>query len=634
MLWLPAATRDDRGGFPWQVACPTKGVAHTTESASWPDYPPRYHPHATVLPHPGKGVEVRQHVSFDQASYALVHDSGAPTNGAHALQFELVGTCDPAGPKGAYYWPDADDAVLTDLYAKVIRPVNVAFGVKLEAPPFRPYPASYGDNGVRFASDAAWLAWAGWCFTGDMLVTTATGQVPISDIKVGDLVLTDKGRFRPVTAVHVRVAKTGTLVGQGHPGLRATMEHPFLSVTSELKPRRYADDPNQSRHLVFSEPDWVEAKDLPGRYWATPAVFPEADPAPVVPIFGKGRRNFPKMSPELMRLAGRYVADGHLAGGKIVISAHPDEEVEVLDLLAAADLPAATVTHRDRGARQIAAHSVTLAGWLRQHFGTLAHEKSIPTWLLGCEEKYRQAFWEGYLAGDGHLEPEGRFEAKTTSKKMAIGLRLLATSLGYGTALYLIPARQAQAFPGGRRCNTRAQWRVKGSKVFGRGTATKVIGDHRYSRVKSFTPDEGDAVEVFNLTVAEDNTYIADGIVVHNCGHEHVRGGNVHGDPGAFPWARLVALTGQETDMPLTDDDAIKVARAVHAQKLFGSDVTIGKALYDTYQRPVAPSAAEIAAAIVVAFKALPAGTATVDDATIAKVAQATATELATRLVR
>jgi hypothetical protein len=281
MLWLPAATRDDRGGFPWQVACPTKGVLHTTESGSWPDYPPRYHPHATVLPRPGKGVEVRQHVSFDQASYALVHDSGAPTNGAHALQFELVGTCDPAGPKGAYFWPDADDAVLTDLYAKVIRPVNVALGVKLQAPPFRPYPASYGDNGVRFASDAAWLAWAGWC------------------------------------------------------------------------------------------------------------------------------------------------------------------------------------------------------------------------------------------------------------------------------------------------------------------------------------------------------------------GHEHVRGGNVHGDPGAFPWDRLVAIAnGQETDVPLTDDDAIKVARAVHAQKLFGSDVTIGKALYDTYQRPVAPSAAEIAAAIVVAFKALPAGTATVDDATIARIVKAVWDEGATRLVR
>jgi hypothetical protein len=76
---------------------------------SWPDYPPRYHPHATVLPHPNKGVEVRQHVSFDQASYALVHATGTvATNGAHALQFELVGTCDPRGPKGAYYWPGAD----------------------------------------------------------------------------------------------------------------------------------------------------------------------------------------------------------------------------------------------------------------------------------------------------------------------------------------------------------------------------------------------------------------------------------------------------------------------------------------------------------------------------------------------
>jgi hypothetical protein len=281
MLWLPAATRDERGGFPWQVNCPTKGVLHTTESGSWPDYPPRYHPHATVLPHPGKGVEVRQHVSFDQASYALVHDSGAPTNGAHALQFELVGTCDPNGPKGAYYWPDADDAVL----------------------------------------------------------------------------------HRPVR--------------EGHP------------------PRQRG-------------------------------VRREARGAPV---------------PALPGLAGTTGSGSH------------------------------PTPHGSPG-----------AGW---------------------------------------------------------------------------------------------------------------------------------------------------------CGHEHVRGGNVHGDPGAFPWARLVALAnGQETDMPLTDDDAIKVARAVHAQKLFGSDVTIGKALYDTYQRPVAPSAAEIAAAIVVAFKALPAGTATVDDATIAKVAQATATELATRLVR
>jgi hypothetical protein len=163
LLWLPDATKDERGGFAWQVACPTKGIIHTTEGPSWSDYPPRYHPNATVKPIPGVGVQIRQHVPLNEASYALAHTTGTvATNGAHAIQFELVGTCDPHGPKGAYFWPEADDAVLTDLWRKVIQPVSAAYDIKLKAPTFRPYPASYGANGVRF-TEKEWLNWDGWC---------------------------------------------------------------------------------------------------------------------------------------------------------------------------------------------------------------------------------------------------------------------------------------------------------------------------------------------------------------------------------------------------------------------------------------------------------------------------------------
>jgi hypothetical protein len=85
--------------------------------------------------------------------------------------------------------------------------------------------------------------------------------------------------------------------------------------------------------------------------------------------------------------------------------------------------------------------------------------------------------------------------------------------------------------------------------------------------------------------------------------------------------------------MPLTDDDAAKVARAIANQELGKEGIGWAVALQRIYNRP-AVTAEDIAAAIVAQFKTLPAGTATVDDATIAKVAQATATELATRLVR
>ena len=39
------------------------------------------------------------------------------------------------------------------------------------------------------------------CFTGDQLVLTLRGHVPIENIRVGDMVLTHLCRWRPVTAI-------------------------------------------------------------------------------------------------------------------------------------------------------------------------------------------------------------------------------------------------------------------------------------------------------------------------------------------------------------------------------------------------------------------------------------------------
>jgi hypothetical protein len=199
MDWLPGATRKPmhEDGFAWQANCPTKIVWHTTEGFGLPSYPSQYEPHFTVVPAAGKGVAVYQHIALSRAAYALKHTGAAPTNGAHAIQIELAGTCDPHGPKGAYYWPEADDTVLRALWAQVGKPLADAFHVPLTAPTFRPYPASAGANGVRF-TDSQWLAWSGHCghqhipgndhgdpgaFPWDRLVQIANGDddMPLTD---------------------------------------------------------------------------------------------------------------------------------------------------------------------------------------------------------------------------------------------------------------------------------------------------------------------------------------------------------------------------------------------------------------------------------------------------------------------
>jgi hypothetical protein len=199
MDWLPGATRKPmhEDGFAWQANCPTKIAWHTTEGFGLPSYPSQYEPHFTVVPAAGKGVAVYQHIAVTRAAYALKHTGSAPTNGAHAIQIELAGTCDPHGPKGAYYWPEADDTVLRALWAQVGKPLADAFDVPLTAPTFKPYPASADANGVRF-TDSQWLAWSGHCghqhipgndhgdpgaFPWDRLVQIANGDddMPLTD---------------------------------------------------------------------------------------------------------------------------------------------------------------------------------------------------------------------------------------------------------------------------------------------------------------------------------------------------------------------------------------------------------------------------------------------------------------------
>lgn len=527
-----------------------KLVTHTTEGSGWPSYDGGLiAPNWTALPDmAARRLLWRQHFPANMSSRALVNvPGGVQTNLDHAVQAELVGTCIPGGP--GLYWPGAPDWALQGL-ADFVRWLHTEWGLALTAAPlWLPY-ADRTDR-QRFTGPA-WDEFRGVCFTGDMLVTTWRGQVPISEIVVGDEVLTHKGRFRPVTALHQHVATTGLLVGNGHPGLRTTAEHPFLSTSSKLKHRRAEFDPNRAMHLVHTDPEWVAADSLVGRYWATPVAFPPADVPDVIQLRGKGRRRIVAMTPELMRLAGRYVADGCMGSHRrVLICAAHEEEYEVTDLCRSAGFDKVAVYHRSRPHTgiQVAVNSVSFAAWLLEHFGQHAHAKHIPTWLLGAPQEYREAFLMGYLDGDGHWEPSERFEAKTVSKSLAIGVRLLASSLGYAVSLYLLPP-PAGKLPGGRVCRTREQWRVKGSKKFGRGTATKVIGEHRYSRVRSWLADD-EPTTVFNISVKEDESYVVDGIVVHNCGHEHVPE-NDHKDPADLPIRRVLEMAGA-ADMDLEE---------------------------------------------------------------------------------
>ena len=167
MDWLPSASRTGNSRtLSWSETTDPKGVLHTTETSGWPSYKDwTVNPHATIMPNPGKGITIHQHVPFSSASFALRNlTGGVQTNRDYAFQFELIGTSEKNGP--GYFWAEADDIVLLAVWDEVIYPTSHAVGIPLRALPFQSYPASYGvrgeSNTVRL-SGAQWDTYTGWC---------------------------------------------------------------------------------------------------------------------------------------------------------------------------------------------------------------------------------------------------------------------------------------------------------------------------------------------------------------------------------------------------------------------------------------------------------------------------------------
>lgn len=166
--------QDDYPGSPLKLTADTMvAVLHTTEGTTWPSYDggataPNY-TGLPPLPQISKGVW-RQHFPDERSARALRNeDGGVQTNTLNAVQFELIGTCDPRNSKrwggtsstrvagkDYVYWPDASEKQL-DWVARILADMNVRHGLQLVSNKlWRPYPDSYGANNVRM-TDREWL---------------------------------------------------------------------------------------------------------------------------------------------------------------------------------------------------------------------------------------------------------------------------------------------------------------------------------------------------------------------------------------------------------------------------------------------------------------------------------------------
>lgn len=367
------------------------------------------------------------------------------------------------------------------------------------------------------------------CFPEGTLVLTKRGQVDISEITTEDWVWTHRSRWRKVTGTGSRRASTIILKGQGHPGLETTEEHPFLSFELDSNKRLMGDDGKKHRIKQAVDQQWTPAKDMHGRMWASPINFDDVDEQLEVPeVYRTSKNEKPvDLSPELMWVVGRCLGDGSSSYDErrghtdIYCNGTKGQEVEVSERVRSAGF-SCSIQKKGQPSTVVDISSRPFARWFEENFGKYAWGKKIPAWLLTAPTKYKEAVFEGYLGSDGYQSfADGRvprLEFLTVSKSLAVGVKLLAQSMGYTACLYFQDRPTTKVWPDGRVSNQRGTWMIRVTKTDNPQDRCMKHKDWLLGKVTAIAPVAEERT-VYNFSVEEDESYVIDGIVVHNCHH-------------------------------------------------------------------------------------------------------------------
>ena len=360
---------------------------------------------------------------------------------------------------------------------------------------------SYSLRRAGVSDDTALWTGSCPCFTAGTLILTDAGLLPIEEVTIRHRVWTHAGNWQRVLRVGSDWKPVGDLIGQGHFGLTCTHDHPFYGMSRSIHSTH--QEGKAVRIHKVSDPDWIAAKDMPGKWWAMPKQYPQQT-LPTVEGF---------TSYELALLSGLYVGDGWLGADgrsdRLILGVNETKYAEILGLLPNLHFQ----TSRQRTTVRMELKSAPLVAYLRESFSEKSCSKVIPSWMLSASQEFKEAFLLGWDLTDGtRAKMSGSRRITTASRSLAIMGRMLLVSMGFSAQLRKIET-PPKAIIECREVNQSNYYVLSRSK----NCRYKMESDGKvWFKAKKFKPSNV-IRRVFNIEVENDNSYLADGIFVHNC---------------------------------------------------------------------------------------------------------------------
>lgn len=329
------------------------------------------------------------------------------------------------------------------------------------------------------------------CFIPGTGILTDTAVTSIENIKVGDFVLSHTGRYRKVYAVMNKhyTGKMYQITSYGtSEAIVCTPEHPLRVYNQETQ--------------TYS---WVEAQKLT---LSDRVIFPKTTLS----------ESPSQMNTEFIKLMAWYITKGSVGKNQVTLSLSnkTEEKNHVVSILQALNI---SYKERFQNSCQLVINSSKISDFFVGYCGSLAKNKKIPFSLISDNE---QVFFEELMLCDGCYNDHNnckKYSYGTISKTLAYQVQLLANSLDgkYAAGISLHPEGN-RVLPGNRICFCQTLYTVN---IGIPNITDKSVKLHRTNHgiaanVLSITTIDYDG-PVYNFSVQHDESYVANGRIVHNC---------------------------------------------------------------------------------------------------------------------
>jgi superfamily II DNA or RNA helicase len=366
------------------------------------------------------------------------------------------------------------------------------------------------------------------CIFGGQYIMTSVGYKKIEDIKVGDLVYTHLGNFKPVTNIYSHIERKKLRVD-----INAFGYNNNLSVTEDHKLFIY-----NSENEIF---EWVEAinLDIKKHYLTFKSKTPPKKRKQYIKVKNYTNEYFinnhnikqkngrliklnqkVELTNDLLYAFGFFIAEGWAHDGnnkkssivsicqKIDNKKMYDAASYIINIFKKSFGFEKHSEYIDKNnVKTCTLHSKNLAKNFISWFGEGVKNKKLPDWLKYLNTEQLQALLNGFNHGDGYVRKKNQ-QNITASHQLGSELTKLAADLGFNVSLSIKNIDECKYFQTEyslEKNNKLNRILIKG------GYIVYPIKSLNISKIKR--KDE----RVYDLTVKDDNSFVVGNYNVHNC---------------------------------------------------------------------------------------------------------------------